>query len=184
MFRKLRSRLSYANVVASVALFLALTTGGAYAATQITGASIKDGTVTGADVKNGSLSYLDLKSQTIRAINLRTGSVTGDKVRDFSLTNEDIGVLFAQVNADGSVDNASPGVTVTHLSTGDYAVDFGRDVTLAAPVAVPANAETGAPPAEFIGVADRAGNANAVFVIVRNATGTNVDGSFNLIVVL
>jgi hypothetical protein len=67
---RLRPRLTYANVVATLALFLVLTGGAAYAATRlaknsvgsrqlkknsVTGAKIKDGTITGAKIKLGTL---------------------------------------------------------------------------------------------------------------------------------
>ena len=55
-------RLTYANVVATLALFLALTGGSALAASKlITGSQIAKGTITGANVKNGSLLSKDFK---------------------------------------------------------------------------------------------------------------------------
>jgi hypothetical protein len=57
---RIRSRLSYANVVASLALFVALG-GSSYAAVKITGKQIRDGSLTGADIKNGSVGARDLK---------------------------------------------------------------------------------------------------------------------------
>ena len=53
--RRLRHKLTYANVVATLALFLALSGGVVYAAGQITGADIKDDSVTGNDVKESTL---------------------------------------------------------------------------------------------------------------------------------
>jgi hypothetical protein len=67
---RLRPRFTYANVVATLALFLVLTGGAAYAATHlaknsvgsrqlkknsVTGAKIKDGTITGAKINLGTL---------------------------------------------------------------------------------------------------------------------------------
>lgn len=52
----LRSRLTYSNVMASIAVFISVAGGTAYAATTlITGKQIKNESITGADVKNGSL---------------------------------------------------------------------------------------------------------------------------------
>jgi hypothetical protein len=57
-----RFRLSYANVIASVALFVALCGGTATAAkVVITGKNIKNNSVTGKDIKNYSLKAKDLK---------------------------------------------------------------------------------------------------------------------------
>jgi hypothetical protein len=78
---RIRSKLSYANVTASLALFLALG-GGAFAATHLPKGSvgarqlkpgavgtakIKDGAVTGAKVKDGSLTGADLAPGTVPA---------------------------------------------------------------------------------------------------------------------
>jgi hypothetical protein len=65
----LRPRLSYANVVATLALFAALS-GGAYAATQLPRnsvgtAQLKENAVTGAKVKDGSLTGADINSLTL-----------------------------------------------------------------------------------------------------------------------
>ena len=60
MLERLRTRLSYSNVVATLALFLALG-GSAYAAAQITGDDVKDGSLTGADVRNDSLMSADVQ---------------------------------------------------------------------------------------------------------------------------
>jgi hypothetical protein len=65
MLARLRPRLTYANVVATLALFIALSTGGAYAATQINGRDLKNSSVTGAKIKNRSLTRSDIKSGTL-----------------------------------------------------------------------------------------------------------------------
>lgn len=59
MFPRARTRLTYANVMSTVAVFVALS-GGAYAAIKVTGRNIVDGTVTGRDIKNGSIQRVDL----------------------------------------------------------------------------------------------------------------------------
>ncbi len=69
--KRLRSRLSYANVIATLALFLALG-GGAYAAIKLPKNSvgskqIKKNAVTSAKVKNGSLTAKDFKPGQIPA---------------------------------------------------------------------------------------------------------------------
>jgi hypothetical protein len=67
MKKWLRPRLTYANVIATLALFLALGGGAAYAATKLQKSSVgtrqlKKNAVTGAKVKDGSLSVEDFKS--------------------------------------------------------------------------------------------------------------------------
>ena len=68
MFSKIRARLTYANVMSTVAVFLALGGASAYAINEYTGANIQDESLTGADVKgvNGT--------QTVKGTN---GSITG-----------------------------------------------------------------------------------------------------------
>jgi hypothetical protein len=73
---KLRPRLTYANVVATLALFLALGAS-SYAAVTITGRNVKNSSLTGRDVKNNSLTGADVK-------NIRSGDVS-----DGSLLSKD-----------------------------------------------------------------------------------------------
>src|SRR4051794_19771168 len=61
---RLRSRLTYANVMATVAVFIALG-GSATAAVLITGKNVKDGTLTGKDIKNSSIGSVDVKDGTL-----------------------------------------------------------------------------------------------------------------------
>jgi len=74
----MRGRLSYANVMATIAVFIALG-GSSYAAVKITGKDIKDGTITGADVKDNSL----------RGHEIRTGAISTDDVKDGTLRQRD-----------------------------------------------------------------------------------------------
>jgi hypothetical protein len=62
----LRGRLSYANVVATLALFIALG-GSSYAAIKITGKNVKDASLTSADVKDRSLLSKDFKAGQLPA---------------------------------------------------------------------------------------------------------------------
>jgi len=72
MLRGIASRLSYANVVATVALFIALG-GGAYAAFKVPKNSVgtkqlKNGAVTGAKVANGSLTGTQINAGTLGTV--------------------------------------------------------------------------------------------------------------------
>jgi hypothetical protein len=66
--RYLGTKLSYANVVATIALFCALG-GGAYAAVKIRGSNVVDSSLTGRDLKNNSV---------------RSADVAGLKANDFA----------------------------------------------------------------------------------------------------
>jgi len=164
MLSRIRSRLTYANVVATVALFFALTTGGAYAAIRITGANIVNGTVTGVDLKNDT--------------------ITGAKVKDFSLKPKDSGILFAQVDEDGTVTRASKGTKVTRLDQGQYEVTFSRKVSNGTFIASAVRRKYYTPPNVIITLADRSGNRRAVFVRIRDESGAKIDSPFHLVVIL
>lgn len=79
MFRRFRSHLTYANVMATVAVFVALG-GASYAAVKlprnsvggaqirknaVTGSKVRNSSLTGADVKNGSLTVTDFKGSML-----------------------------------------------------------------------------------------------------------------------
>jgi hypothetical protein len=70
----MRKHLSYANVVATLALFSALG-GSAYAALRITGRDVVDGSLSGADVRDGSLGGTDVRDGSLRARDFRTGDL-------------------------------------------------------------------------------------------------------------
>jgi hypothetical protein len=65
MLRRLRAALTYANVMATFAVFVALS-GTAWAAATITGRDVKDGSLSGRDVKQGTIQSGDIKDGTLR----------------------------------------------------------------------------------------------------------------------
>src|SRR3954454_11458635 len=73
----LRGRLTYANVVATLALFVALG-GSSYAAVTLTGRNIKDSSLTGRDVKDKSLTGADVKDSSLTGRDVRNGSIGTD----------------------------------------------------------------------------------------------------------
>src|SRR3954453_695446 len=75
----MRPRLTYANVVASLALFTALG-GTSFAAIQLTSANVRDGSLTGRDVKDGSLRSRDVRNETVTSRDVRDHS---PRARDF-----------------------------------------------------------------------------------------------------
>jgi hypothetical protein len=70
----MRRRLSYANVMATISVFIALG-GTTYAAVTITGSNVKDSSLTGKDVKDGSLTGKDVKNNTIGGVDVANGSL-------------------------------------------------------------------------------------------------------------
>lgn len=158
---------------------------------SITGADVADGSISGADVTDGSINGddvsqldgdADIVDNTITTFDIATNAVDSDEVLDFGLSNEDIGVLFAQVAADGTLDNSSGGVVAAKLGTGLYEVDFGRDISNCAFTATIGSSGI-ASAAGQLNVADRLGNVEAVFVDTNDVAGAGADRPFQLIVV-
>lgn len=64
---RIRCSITYANVVATLALFIALG-GTSYAAIVVSGANVRNGSLTGLDVKNGSLGIREFAAQARAAL--------------------------------------------------------------------------------------------------------------------
>jgi hypothetical protein len=121
-----RGRLSYANVTASLALFVALG-GTSYAAIKlparsvgtvqlksravtkakiapgaVDGSKVRHHSLTGADIAAGAVDGSKVRDGALTAADIAPGAVDGSKVRDGSLTGLDIaGKVAAAVTADG-----------------------------------------------------------------------------------
>jgi hypothetical protein len=135
-----RPRLSYANVTATLALVVATSTGGAYAAATIGSAQIKDDAVKSRHIASANVKTTDLKDGAVTEGKLAEGSVSGGKLGDGSVTagklgdgsvtagklGDDVGLprAFATVWYAGSF-GSSRGLgdaTVTRPETGVYCI--------------------------------------------------------------
>jgi hypothetical protein len=103
MLRRLRPLLTYANVMATIAVFLGLG-GSAYAINEWNSSNIQDNTLTGADIKgkaspgfvdgsldtydikNGGLLSSDLAANTLTAGQLAPNSASTSEIKDNSVT--------------------------------------------------------------------------------------------------
>lgn len=74
VFYKVRGRLTYANVMATIAVFVALG-GSSYAALQVTGKNVKDSSLTGRDIKNSSLTTSDVKNRSLLSQDFKAGQL-------------------------------------------------------------------------------------------------------------
>jgi hypothetical protein len=155
---RLLSRVSYAGVAATLALFFAL--GGTTYAFIVNGALVADESLTGADVLNDSLTAADIRESTLPK------------------------PLWAIVNADGTVrDAGQPGTTVQKFNVGGYAVRFGRDVSGCAATATTVG-QAGGPvffPLGTIKVIPPEGGDNWG-VVTLDAAGGQADRPFSIIV--
>ena len=98
-----RKRLTYANVVATMALFIALATGGAYATHEnIFSSDIVDGEVKTADIANGAITTAKVGTGQIGSSKIPVGGVNGDDIRNGNV---------------GSIDIAGDAVTASKIGT-------------------------------------------------------------------
>ncbi len=174
MAGRLREKLTYANVMATVAVFITLG-GGAYAASHLEKNSVgaeqlKNGSVNGAKVKNGSLGNVDFAFGQLSARPVRRPAKG----------------LWAVVGANGSLVRGSRVVSTKHLFTpgiqGSYQVVFNRNVTKCALIATLGRTNSAPldPSPGEIGVAYRHGASKGVYVKTLDSNGTEADRSFHL----
>ena len=97
MARWLLSRLTYANVVSTLCLFLVLG-GGAYAATRITG----------REIVNGSVRSADLRNNDVRGKDVRNGTISSRHVKNRSLLSSDFEPGSLPVGARGPAGPRGP----------------------------------------------------------------------------
>ncbi len=84
------------------------------------------GGLAAADLQASSVAQSEIATDGVAALEIQDNSIDSGEIIDFQLTNQDVGVLFAQVNADGTVANSSGGVTVDQdRRSATYAVDYG-----------------------------------------------------------
>jgi hypothetical protein len=71
---KLRTRFTYANTMATIAVFVALG-GSSYAAITVTGKNVKNSSLTGKDIKNSSLTTSDVKNASLLSADFKAGQL-------------------------------------------------------------------------------------------------------------
>ena len=130
---KFRPRLSYANVISTLALFLVLAGGSAFAATQLAKNSVgtkqlKKNAVTAAKIKNGAVAGAKIKAGAVNGAKLGAGAVNGEKLTDSAVNEAKLaaGAVTTGKIADGAVGPAklagsylassTPGVPVAGVS--------------------------------------------------------------------
>ena len=102
----IRTRLTYANVMSTIAVFLVLGGGAAFAASQlgkntvgtkqlkknaVTAAKIKKGAVNSAKVVDGSLTGVDIADGSIGGADIANSAITTGKLADGAVNNSKLG---------------------------------------------------------------------------------------------
>jgi hypothetical protein len=178
MLGNLRSRLTFANVMSAVAVFVALG-GSAYAASKIDGSDIAKDAIKNRHILEGKVKNKSLQDDTL----------TGAKINESTLSGVKAGnVLSAVVSNPAGASNATldragqDGTTVTEGPGNAVLVDFGVDVTQCTWVATRGAPDTAT---EDPGYAQTAlGNTNnRVEVRTRDEAGAPQDGNFHLVIV-
>jgi hypothetical protein len=162
MIRKLRARLTYANVVSTIALLLAVGGGTAYAAAKIgtnniryhavTGSKVATNAVTASKVKNSALSGSDLRDNSIRGADVRNGTLEAVDFAAGQLPKGDKGdpatSIFAVVSAAGTLTTAKGITNLSSTDAGVYTATAAQDVSKCAAVATLAGGAAGTVTAE------------------------------------
>ncbi len=85
---------------------------------SVTSAKVVDDTQVGGGLAAGDLAgqlgraSSEIATDGVAALEIQDNSIDSGEIVDFQLTNQDIGVLFAEVNANGTIANSSGSVTV------------------------------------------------------------------------
>jgi hypothetical protein len=149
--KQIRQRLTYANVMSSLAVFLILGGATAFAATKIGANQLKANSVKTGKIVKEAVTTSKIKNNAVNSAKIANGAVTTDKIGNDAVTGAKVneGTLgqvpsansanfansagsaqpevFAKIEADGSVVGAlSKGLTnanVSHPATGVYCVN-------------------------------------------------------------
>jgi len=87
--RTLGGRLTFANVVSLLALFVALG-GSSYAAIKIDSGDIANNSVRSEDLRNNDVHGRDIAKDTVRGTDVRDNDLQGRDVRDNTISGEDV----------------------------------------------------------------------------------------------
>lgn len=93
--RRLRAKLTYANVVSTLALCVALTTGSAYAASQLAPKSVgarqlRPGAVTADKIRKHAVTAPKLEAQAVKQGKVANGAIVTSKLGDSAVTGPKI----------------------------------------------------------------------------------------------
>jgi hypothetical protein len=137
--KHIRKRITYANVMSSIAVFLVLGGATAYAAKKIGSNEIKGNAITTGKLKKEAVTASKLKKSSVTTAKIANGAVTGEKVADGSLTSADISAATltptcgsGTVLAEGACFEVNPRAAATYDVSNETCVAVGRRLPSAA----------------------------------------------------
>jgi hypothetical protein len=122
----LRKRMSYANVVATLSLFIALG-GTSYAVAHIGSADVTNNSLRSRDIRNNTLLSRDIRQKTIRAQDVRRDALGSRVIKESSL---------------GTVQHAANADRVGGATAGDLRVTCPTDTTPKAGICIEQSPQT------------------------------------------
>jgi hypothetical protein len=191
---RLRAQLSYANVMATVAVFVAL--GG----TSYAVATLPRNSVGPKQIRSNAVGSSELRSRSVRSTEVRDRSL---RLRDLSRAareslrgrpgppgphgpiGQSAASFTAAVNAGGRVESTKGGATGSHTigGSGEYTVTFNRDMRACWAVGSISRVPGAPPEHPDEGEIVTSTTGSGVFVRTRNHDGNPADLPFHLIVV-
>jgi hypothetical protein len=173
---RLVRQLSFANVIACVALFVALG-GGAYAATKINGNNIQSGSIGGGKLKNATIGAGKLKNGTITSQQIAAGTLTGSDINLATLGTVPSAQTAAKATNATNANRATTANTATTATTANHATTANSATTAAsATTATTAKTATEADRAKTAGDADTLDGLTAGDLAVSCRPGTEFYG--------
>lgn len=128
-----RARLSYANVMSTIAVLLAL--GGSAYAVTITSSNVKDESLLSRDIHNGTIKSVDLGSNSVTGTKIAANTITNSDVNlnDLTTWRNDINTIrpgIVTVNSGATYDGILDCTSTAHAVTGGVYTDQTHLVTL------------------------------------------------------
>lgn len=120
--KQIRKRITYANVMSSIAVFLVLGGGAAYAAKKIGSNEIKGNSITTGKIKKEAITASKIKKNSVTTAKIANGAVTGAKIN--------LGSVGTVPNATHAVTADSAGNANTVGGNTVAAINFTADPTV------------------------------------------------------
>jgi hypothetical protein len=122
--KQIRKRITYANVMSSIAVFLVLGGGAAYAAKKIGSNEIKGNSITTGKLKKNAVTASKIKQNSITTAKLKSNSVTTAKIKDGAVTGPKINLATL-----GTVPSAANSATTNVIKASKGSIAKGAQGT-------------------------------------------------------